>query len=110
MQVERNKIKIYFVANGWVIYENLPRRLALEIPDIQKIDFASRWARTRLGSWWGNGLPSRRSLAGLKGWSATLELRQGPNFFRWGSSVESWTMSASLIQQYFMSEQTVVKL
>jgi len=36
--------------------------------------------------------------------STTLELRQGPNSSVGGSSEEYWTMSESLIQQYFMSE------
>lgn len=38
-------------------------------------------------------------LTGLRERSVTLELKQGPALFYWGSSVESWTMSESLIQQ-----------
>ena len=48
---------------------------------------ACRWARVRLGSWWGNGSPNRRSVAGLRGWPATLELRYGPDSYgrqQWG--------------------------
>ena len=44
-------------------------------------------ARGRLGSWWGKGLPSLRSIAGLRGRSATLELRHGPDSYgrqQWG--------------------------
>jgi hypothetical protein len=36
-------------------------------------------ARGRLAGWWGNGLPRRRSVAGLRGWSARLGLRHGPD-------------------------------
>ena len=48
---------------------------------------ATRWARVWLDSWWGNGLPSQRSVAGLRGWTATLELRYGPDSYgrqQWG--------------------------
>src|SRR6476620_12670569 len=44
-------------------------------------------ACVRLASWWGNGPPRRRSLAGLRGRSATLELRHGPDSYgrqQWG--------------------------
>ncbi len=44
-------------------------------------------ARVRLDSWWGNGLPSLRSIAGFRGWSATLGLRHGPDSYgrqQWG--------------------------
>src|SRR5215208_4743544 len=34
-----------------------------------------------LASWWGNGLPRRRSVAGLRGWSATRGLRYGPDSY-----------------------------
>ena len=46
-----------------------------------------RWARVRLACWWGNGSPRLRSVAGLRGWSATLELRHGPDSYgrqQWG--------------------------
>ena len=48
---------------------------------------AERWARARLGSWWDNSPPSRRSVAGLRGWTATLGLRHGPDSYgrqQWG--------------------------
>ena len=48
---------------------------------------AEGWARVWLDSWWGNGLPSRRSVAGLRGWTATLGLRHGPDSYgrqQWG--------------------------
>src|SRR3954449_12409521 len=44
-------------------------------------------ACVRLGSWWGKGLPSLRSVAGLRGRSATLGLRHGPDSYgrqQWG--------------------------
>ena len=44
-------------------------------------------ADIRLGSWWGKSLPSRRSVAGLRGRPATLELRHGPDSYgrqQWG--------------------------
>ena len=46
-----------------------------------------RWIRGWLASWWGNGSPRRRSVAGLRGWTATLGLRHGPNSYgrqQWG--------------------------
>ena len=45
------------------------------------------WTRVRLDSWWGNGSPSRRSVAELRGWSAALGLRHGPDSYgrqQWG--------------------------
>ena len=33
------------------------------------------------GSWWGDGLPSQRRVAGLRGRTATLELRHGPDSY-----------------------------
>ena len=48
---------------------------------------AYRWTRVRLASWWGKGLPRRRSVAGLRGWTATLGLRHGPDSYgrqQWG--------------------------
>ena len=53
----------------------------------EKEKSALRWTRVWLDSWWGNGLPSRRSLAGLRGWTATLGLRHGPDSYgrqQWG--------------------------
>ena len=46
-----------------------------------------RWTRVGLASWQGNGLPRRRSIAGLRGWTATLGLRHGPDSYgrqQWG--------------------------
>jgi hypothetical protein len=37
--------------------------------------------RVGLASWWGNGLPRRRSVAGLRGRPATLGLRHGPDSY-----------------------------
>src|SRR5690625_2424433 len=40
-----------------------------------------------LASWWGNGSPRLRSVAGLRGWPATLGLRHGPDSYgrqQWG--------------------------
>ena len=54
---------------------------------ISKEQSAKRWARVRLASWWGKGLPRRRSVAGLRGWTATLGLRHGPDSYgrqQWG--------------------------
>src|SRR4030095_10173827 len=48
---------------------------------------AWRGARVRLASWWGNGPPRLRSVAGLRGWPATLGLRHGPDSYgrqQWG--------------------------
>src|ERR1700681_3136703 len=48
---------------------------------------ASRWARGPLACWRGNGLPRLRWVAGLRGRSATLGLRHGPDSYgrqQWG--------------------------
>src|SRR6478736_2337080 len=48
---------------------------------------AFRGACGGLACWWGNGLPRRRSVAGLRGRSATLGLRHGPDSYgrqQWG--------------------------
>ena len=42
---------------------------------------ASGWACGLSASWWGNGLPRRRRVAGLRGWSAGLGLRHGPDSY-----------------------------
>jgi hypothetical protein len=39
------------------------------------------WACVLSGSWWGNGPPSLRRVAGLRGWSATRGLRHGPDSY-----------------------------
>ena len=46
-----------------------------------------RWARVRLAGWRGSGPPRRRSVAGLRGRTATLGLRHGPDSYgrqQWG--------------------------
>jgi hypothetical protein len=46
-----------------------------------------RWTRGALASWWGKGPPRQRCVADLRGWSATLELRHGPDSYgrqQWG--------------------------
>src|SRR5437870_10885302 len=64
---------------------------------------AGRGARGRLAGWWGHGLPRRRSVAGLRGRSATLGLRtaQTPTG---GSSEEFSAMDASLTEQRRVQE------
>src|SRR5437868_8344281 len=59
---------------------------------------AGRGARGRLAGWWANSSPRRRSVAGLRGRSATLGLRtaQTPTG---GSSEEFSAMDASLTEQ-----------
>ncbi len=45
------------------------------------------WAHAQLASWWGNSSPRRRLVADLREWSATLELRYGPDSYgrqQWG--------------------------
>src|ERR1700676_4014740 len=61
------------------------------------------WACGRLASWWGNGSPGRRSVAGLRGRSATLGLRtaQTPTG---GSSEEFSAMGATLTEQRRVQE------
>ena len=39
------------------------------------------WFRLPLACWWGNGLPRRRWVAGLRGCPATLGLRYGPDSY-----------------------------
>src|SRR5438270_2919425 len=64
---------------------------------------AGRGARGRLAGWWGNSSPRRRSVAGLRGRSATLGLRtaQTPTG---GSSEEFSAMDASLTEQRRVQE------
>src|SRR5260370_25992851 len=64
---------------------------------------AGSWARGRLASWWGKSLRRRRSVAGLRGRSATLGLRtaQTPTG---GSSEEFSAMGASLTEQRRVQE------
>ena len=54
---------------------------------IPKEKSADGWAHVWLASWWGNGSPRLRSVAGLRGWTATLGLRYGPDSYgrqQWG--------------------------
>src|ERR1041385_8878809 len=49
--------------------------------------FGQGCARGLSACWWGNGLPRLRSVAGLRGRSATLRLRHGPDSYgrqQWG--------------------------
>src|SRR4030081_3962131 len=64
---------------------------------------AGSWARGRLAGWWGKSLPRQRSVAGLKGRSATLGLRtaQTPTG---GSSEEFSSMGATLNEQRRVQE------
>src|SRR5437773_9196598 len=65
---------------------------------------AGGWACGRLASWWGKSSPRRRSVAGLRGRSATLGLRtaQTPTG---GSSEEFSAMDASLTEQRRVQEE-----
>src|SRR6266511_2004761 len=49
--------------------------------------FGWGWARGLSACWWGDGLPRQRRVAGLRGRSATLGLRHGPDSYgrqQWG--------------------------
>ena len=49
--------------------------------------FARGGGRDVSASWWGNGLPRRRRVAGLRGRPVTLGLRYGPDSYgrqQWG--------------------------
>ena len=55
--------------------------------DLMVKGYGKRWACVLLVCWWGNGSPRLRSVAGLRGWSATLGLRYGPDSYgrqQWG--------------------------
>ena len=116
MQVERNILSSLLqrifsggrVSNAWatcLIHRDNSWKQLL-IPDMTTTSHGVRvkgftgirWARVWLACWWGNGLPRRRSVADLRGWSATLELRtvQTPTG---GSSREYWAMEETLTQQ-----------
>src|SRR5271170_6420250 len=97
MQVERERGAIpeysgVRVSNTWVIYllvGNNPGKPGLipHNPVKGKQQCAERGARGRLASWWGNGSPRRRSVAGLRGHTATLALKHGPDSYgrqQWG--------------------------
>ena len=50
-------------------------------------NFGEGWARGLSACWWGDGLPRRRRVAGLRGRPATLGLRHGPDSYgrqQWG--------------------------
>jgi len=73
-------------------------RLIPHTPARGKPQGGDRRGCARLASWWGNGLPRRRSVTGLRGWPVTLGLRtaQIPT----GSSSEEYSaMGASLTER-----------
>ncbi len=97
MQVERESGAIHEysgvrVSNTWVIYllvGNNPGKLGLipHNPERGKSQDAERGARGRLASWQGKSLPRHRSVAGLRGHTATLALKHGPDSYgrqQWG--------------------------
>ena len=56
-------------------------------PEKGKQQCAERGARGRLASWQGKSLPRHRSVAGLRGHTATLALKHGPDSYgrqQWG--------------------------
>src|SRR5438309_801621 len=65
---------------------------------LAKAGAAEGWACGRLAGWWGKSLPRLRSVAGLRGRTATLGLRtaQTPTG---GSSEEFSAMDESLTEQ-----------
>src|SRR5919206_2869930 len=84
------------VSNTWVTCPQLwdkPGKLGL-IPDrtgcrmvVGGKFFGWGWARGLSACWWGDGLPRRRRVAGLRGRPATLGLRHGPDSYgrqQWG--------------------------
>src|SRR5918997_186194 len=84
------------VSNTWVTCPSLwdnPRKRGL-IPDMTHGRmvvcgkfFGLGWARGLSACWWGDGLPRRRRVAGLRGRPATLGLRHGPDSYgrqQWG--------------------------
>ena len=102
MQVERESGAIHEysgvrVSNTWVIYllvrnnDGKPSLIPHEPPDRKegrgKSKDAERGARGRLASWQGKSLPRQRSVAGLRGHTATLALKHGPDSYgrqQWG--------------------------
>ena len=116
MQVERSEQSESGgrVSNTWVIYPKV-RNTGEKSPTIPhglffpwgrraKSQDAGSWARGRLAGWWGKSLPRRRSVAGLRGRSATLGLRtaQTPTG---GSSEEFSSMGATLNEQRRVQEE-----
>jgi hypothetical protein len=97
MQVERERGAIpeysgVRVSNTWVICPlvgNNPGKPGLipHKPERGKSKDAEGGARGRLACWWGNGSPRLRSVAGLRGHTATLALKHGPDSYgrqQWG--------------------------
>ncbi len=80
------------VSNTWVIYPlvgNNAGKPALipHNPERGKAKVAEGGARGRLASWEGKSLPRQRSVAGLRGHTATLALKHGPDSYgrqQWG--------------------------
>src|SRR5438309_8109085 len=70
---------------------------------LAKAGAAEGWACGRLAGWWGKSLPRLRSVAGLRGRTATLGLRtaQTPTG---GSSEEFSAMGATLTEQRRVQE------
>src|ERR687885_1741012 len=85
------------VSNTWATCPRLwdnPGKPGL-IPDIlagshgpgEESLYGLGWARGLSACWWGNGLPRRRRVAGVRAWPATLGLRHGPDSYgrqQWG--------------------------
>src|SRR5579864_2525807 len=97
MQVarERGAIPEYSgvrVSNTWIIYllvGNNPGKLGLIPHKLErgKQQCAGRGVRGSLARWRGNGPPWRRWVAGLRGHTATLALKHGPDSYgrqQWG--------------------------
>ena len=65
----------------------IPDELSRAHAWVSKAHSAWRGVRGPSASWRGNGPPRRRRVAGLRGWSATLGLRHGPDSYgrqQWG--------------------------
>ena len=102
MQVERTdsfgmKVSGERVSNVWATClcqrDNSRKRLLIRYMTTAphgaavKDFIGQRWAHIPLGSWWDNSPPSRRWVAELRGWSATLGLKHGPDSYgrqQWG--------------------------
>src|SRR5438876_9468497 len=80
------------VSNTWIIYllvGDTPGKLGTIPHKLErgKQKCAERGVRGRLAGWRGNGPPWRRSIAGLRGLTATLALKHGPDSYgrqQWG--------------------------
>ena len=62
---------------------NPPRRRTGASRIDQRCDSAAGRAVVVSGCWWGHGPPSRRRLAGVRAWPATLGLRHCPDTYGW---------------------------